>query len=607
MKTRELKTVKGMPRPFSLVKRASHRNEHGSGVIVLVVICMAALLSCLVLPGIDCAMAALSYRRADSAIEAASLAASADLSKIVINDKYWGFVALTDDAPVGQATLASDSQPMPVWGINTIWATCRNELLVAQLLDNNFLQSCAQRDILEAKRVTKDLSDILHDSLRSSHRYRAVDKDGNLVKPFEHAQSILLSNVNGLGLTGSIKVSDFNLSIGWLNEPADSLTSAPMPLTISKVPTKLLFGTNFRAFVDAPIGSQSFFFAGFGRQGCLVNKANFKPDDGKRICSVVKAQCVISTSLRSQLSGLAGMKEVSFVTSACSEPRNGVDSTIPGILRISFANGLVPSIQKLRDLFTDYYLNQTKTDILTACGGDYPLDPHTQLALADPSDKNRSMSEIFARGFFDWLRSTHNKARLDAVLQVVDAPFAGLTATAARLDSTPVFLYEFDKQGRLLVSNETNSAFLNESIDENQTYAINFSGIKDGDNYWTVTVRDQVHNLGTANGGKHGGETMTANPINWCELAYYGGTSETAALKQKGSAARGLIAEGSSENCPAGSGAIVTDTAVFRSSSSGMLLSQQPRKNFYSGGLAVEFKISAPTPIDQFCPTDPQG
>src|SRR5579884_2964016 len=60
-----------------------------------------------------------------TAIEAAALAAARDLSRIVIEDQYYGFVGLSDRAPTGKATKAGDNWFMPVTGINTLLGTVR--------------------------------------------------------------------------------------------------------------------------------------------------------------------------------------------------------------------------------------------------------------------------------------------------------------------------------------------------------------------------------------------------------------------------------------------------------------------------------------------------
>ncbi len=44
-----------------------------------------------------------------TAIEAASLAAAKEISRIVVNDPNFGYISLSDAAPVGKATAAGDN------------------------------------------------------------------------------------------------------------------------------------------------------------------------------------------------------------------------------------------------------------------------------------------------------------------------------------------------------------------------------------------------------------------------------------------------------------------------------------------------------------------
>jgi hypothetical protein len=66
-----------------------------------------------------------------TAIEAAALAAANDISRITIDDPNFGMIALSDFAPVGFDTVAVDKQPTPVRGINTVLATVRVDMIIA--------------------------------------------------------------------------------------------------------------------------------------------------------------------------------------------------------------------------------------------------------------------------------------------------------------------------------------------------------------------------------------------------------------------------------------------------------------------------------------------
>ncbi|MFX8700516.1 hypothetical protein ABTM56_20650, partial [Acinetobacter baumannii] len=73
------------------------------------------------------------HSESKNAIEAAALAAAADLSRIVVNTPEYGFISLSDAAPIGKSTSASDQYYLPVRSINSIIGTCRleNQLAIA--------------------------------------------------------------------------------------------------------------------------------------------------------------------------------------------------------------------------------------------------------------------------------------------------------------------------------------------------------------------------------------------------------------------------------------------------------------------------------------------
>src|SRR6516225_9906245 len=95
------------------------------GAVILIVVCLIILL------GGQTIWSFLLHERYKQALEAAALKAASDLSEIVINDPYFGFISLSDRPPIGHATVAEDGEPVPVHGINTIIATSRLEYLIA--------------------------------------------------------------------------------------------------------------------------------------------------------------------------------------------------------------------------------------------------------------------------------------------------------------------------------------------------------------------------------------------------------------------------------------------------------------------------------------------
>ncbi len=556
--------------------------------------CMAIVMFLLVAPANDLVCSGVTRSNQLSALESASMAAAQDISTIVVNDSHFGYIALTDYPPTGKATLAADGQPLPVTGINTIYATCRQEILLAKLIGNDILYDMAIQDLCEARRASSSLQRVLEESLRPTGKSKVTDKDGNEVKPYEHAKRLFCSNLSKISNSGS--ANTLTLNLGWLAGPADSATAIPHPETLARIPKGGKFGQNYAAFVDVPIDGESFFFAGMGMTPSLVDAQLFRASDGKRICSIVRATstCELQTNVQTQL--LTGKKTLRTECSACAEPQANQDTSIPGILKITFSNGLLPNLKSLRQLLTDYQMSRTTTDLYTARGGDYPTD-RSVLKTDSSNDQAQPLTVLVARGLFDWIRATHGKARLDSVLGIIDLPFDDKSVQGDGNPNFPNLFFEVNQQGNVEVSNLLQNPFLDQTVHENQAYSMCLEGYRSGAVAWTFTLRDQVRNMGSFSGGKHAGEPLVADTINWCELPYFAGNAELATRRLKGAFARGTSVMGTVDGCEGGGNAVSARSAIF-SDKDGHILPTQPRQTYYSGGLAVEVKFDSPVAIE---------
>lgn len=547
-------------------------------------------------------------QRGQTAAEAASLAAAADLSKIVVNDPYYGFVALSDYGPYGKDTLAADGEPLPVLGINNIIATVRLQTLLADQLNNDELRRLAQEDVQAARHAAKRLSDALNASLQPGSRYQARDLDGNIVKPLEHAIQIYSTSLNGGAGLRNARVSDFRLTLGWLKSGSDSNTKSPLPENLSTMPAAARMKGNYRAFIDIPACGESFYFAGLSPQPSLANINQFMNADGKRFCSIVK----VDADLTGVGYGDSRGADQCLHTSACAQPPSLPDMSAPGVLAISFKHGIVPGIRSIENLLDNDQLKSSKVDILTADGGDFPIDLQSKLVSTSRVDSVKSVSQTFAMGFHDWLRTAHNKPRIDSVIDAVCEPFVQSTHAGSGLTLYPNLFYEIDANGRVRISNLRQSPFfatdpeigidhskqkpqphLSECIYDQQDYALNFDAITAGAYSWMMVYRNYTRALGTVSGGKHAGQVLPGDPVNWCELTQFDSDPDQAFEKGKGEKALGLQAQGAMYD----ERAVMLEGAHF-TKRNGSPLSNQPRKSYYSGGLAVYFELSSPLEAD---------
>jgi hypothetical protein len=556
------------------------RNSRGNILIIVIVIGILLIVVC---GGLYVNVARLLVVRNDeqTAIEAACLAAVGDISKIVINDEHFGYVSLSDYPPFGQSTRAPDGEPVCVLGINTILGTCRLETILANQLDEPDLQEMAEADRLAALKAARTLTDAIKSSLDPDRESQARDLDGNIVKPYEHARDLYYSHLRRCQLMNSrLTPDEFHLSLGWLKGGGSTVTCIPQPEQLSDVPPGGNLNGNYRAFVDAPVDGVSFYFTGVAAQPALADLKQFMPPDAKRICSVVKAEADIYLATSGQSASPAPLH-----VAACAQPWSNPDLNPPSLLQIKFPNGPVPGIKCMRDILSNRQLRTTKVPLYTARAGDYPLDPASSLSQC----ATKTVSQVFARGFYDWIRSAHCKPRLDSVISIMDTPFFDPSTSGS---ATPAcFVYECDRQGNVTVTRQDNTPFLSEEIFENQLYTVDFQALITGNRVWTMSFRDQVDKLGTTSGGKHAGQPLAGDPVNWCELKEFNGSVESAFAKTKGGKALGLSISG--EPAPGTNGGITLASASFQHTW-GDALANQPRKSYYSGGLGVEFVLSSP-------------
>jgi hypothetical protein len=521
------------------------------------------------------------------ALEAASLAAARDLGKIVVDDPYFGYISLSDYPPCGKATLAGDGEPLPVLGINTVIGTARLETIVANALGNPELCFLAQQDMEASRQAAKRLQDVLRDSLNPGKTTVARDLDGNLIKPYDHALQVFLSNFPTL-----IEPVDFQLSLGWLDEGSSTVTPIPQPIDMASVPATAILNGNYKSFMDIPACGESFYFAGVGQQPGLVDSRRFVPEDGKGISSIVKAESILTPSNLEKFWQPGFWQAANgLYCVACAQPSSLGDCSMPGALVLSLPDGYAPGLRCIRDLFTNRQLNARQAVVQTPHGGDFPNDSKGHLEI--DQTKRFTLSSLFEQGFYDWLRTAHCRPRIDAVLQAVDSYFGDNAHSGSGVRCFPLFIYEFDKAGNVVIINHREIPFLAQTVDENQLYALSFQAMTAGTNVWSVSCRDQVNRLGTQYGGKHAGQSMPGDPVNWCDLARFDGSLEQAKIEGKGNVL-GIAALGEQT---ADSG-IALDTASFEKLN-GAGLEAQPRKNYYAGGLAVEFRLSSTAKISQ--------
>ena len=375
-------------------------------MLVLVVAVTIGLLVALVLFAMNFGRLLGGSQEHATAIQAASLAAAQDISRIVIEDPNFGFISLSDYPPVGKATIAGDGEPMPVFGINTIVATARLDIIVANELRDDTMKAFATRDASNARQAAQRLITAVKASLQPDSQ--AKDLDGQPVTPYEDAKRAYDANLVKMAGSGQTVRGSFKLSLGYLDGGSSTLTATPKPDDLAQVPDSAKQDGNYKAFIDIPAYGEQFYFAGVGEQSRLVATQSYRDDDGIRIPSIVRVEADQEIT---ELGKDEQTHKNIIHTVACAQPVAIVDDAAPGTICISFPSGDVPGIAKPGDLADNPQLKLSKSKLFSPEGGDWPGDgvlaPSSFITPAPPS-----VSQVWSAGLYSWIRNARTRPNI---------------------------------------------------------------------------------------------------------------------------------------------------------------------------------------------------
>lgn len=368
-----------------------------------------------------------------TAVEAASLAAAGDISKIVIEDRSFGFVALSDYPSIGQGTLAGDGQPLPVIGINTLIGTARLDMLIAHDIGDPNLIELARKDSQHAREAAAALVQEIQRAL-SGQGQLAKNMDGQPVDVYKRAEDVYKQNVIKTIGGGKPIVNSFKLTLGWLDNGGDTLTDIPRPTEKAEVPPEKQKNGKYEAFVDIPAHGENFTFAAVSNRAALVDRHHFRPADTIKVSSIVlvEASHTIEEVGGTDHTGATAGRTALVNSSACAQAFAQDDTSPPAHLSVAFPGGYVPGITRLRDLFINDQLKTRLVRYYKPIGGDWPTDPGTNLTPGStPVGNPSTVSQMWSVGFYDWLRANHLRPRIDKINEMLDQPFEAMSGAPA--------------------------------------------------------------------------------------------------------------------------------------------------------------------------------
>lgn len=505
--------------------RLSPRARQNGNMIVLVVAILAGLVVTIILFMLGYIRILGSHNEQRTAIESAALAAAKDLGRIVVEDPNFGFISLSDAAPVGTNTTAGDRFYLPVHGINTLLGTIRLDLIVADQLNDPIMKEFIDRDYENAMQAKNRLVAALESAVSGvggGSGSEPKDKDGNLVDPYDTAVKAYKTNVirqtgNSKFVEGSLK-----LSLGCIVGGGTTNIPLPKPQTLSSVGPDQRIGNFYRSYVNTPYGDKDFVFAGIAEGATIVDNNKFaKTIDTLPyfIPSIVRAE---ADQMVSTTDGTNIHKGVQHAA-ACAQPFNVYDpKPAPGILSLSFPDGRPPEIASLGNMWNEPQLMSPSkgTDVLTPLGGDYPggggiLAPNPWGASGGGASGTTPVTVIWSSSFYDWLRRGGTKVDINSLKAAVASPFLGAIPPSGGQSN----VFGFNPDGTIRSGQVAIQPMPYMQVGENQFLAVTKEALVSSEPVkYDVIVRDQGNRRGRIGGGRHGGEPLD-NPVYAAGLA----------------------------------------------------------------------------------------
>ena len=210
------------------VRQSKHRSKTG-GAFVIILACCCLIIVPMIVIAAQFGMYTVDKSRVQNIVEAAGLLAANDLSRIVINDPNFGYVSLSNYAPIGKATVAPDGEPLPVTGINTLIGTIRQNTILAHELGNPTIASLVETDRVDLQRTIDTLNTTLSQSLTGKSKQEFTDIQGVKVDPLQDVTKYLKAT-----LPANVELISVKLSNGWLSDGGRTTVPVPQPERIAE-------------------------------------------------------------------------------------------------------------------------------------------------------------------------------------------------------------------------------------------------------------------------------------------------------------------------------------------------------------------------------------
>ncbi|MCC7527933.1 MAG: hypothetical protein IT342_05385, partial [Candidatus Melainabacteria bacterium] len=486
----------------SRTKELLRRGQRGSTLVLIIAIFLGVVIA-IAFFALDFVRFVGGHQEQETAIEAAALAAAREISRIVIEDPNIGFVALSNAPPACRKTAAGDNFYTPVKSINSLLATNRLDLIIADVLKDPILKKCALADYDAVRaaglRLSKELSECTEAGGQS------FDANGDIVNPWQEAVNAYKSNkLRMASQSSALLVGTLKITLGVVSGLSTNC-QIPSPSQFAYLDPEDQFDLCYAAYRDITYGGRSFVFAATGSATTLVDGKKFKTGDASlpyAIPCVVKCEA----SEEFQKRGSNG-KEIVHCVAYAEPPCLNDTCPTPGSLVMSFPGNGVPEVNNLLAIFSNAQIKQSPTDLIEIpLQGDFPQTQMTKTTLAILGDKNPPIEELTRVAFYDWLKRGREKINVQSLLDAMKAPVDGVSGGKS-------FYFNHKQDGSVNISSKPLPPLPELPVSHMQWRAV--SGIalhSQNGKFFDVVIKDFVHKPGRMKGGLHAGEPL-GNPL----------------------------------------------------------------------------------------------
>jgi hypothetical protein len=479
-----------------------------------------------------------------TAIEAAALAAAREMSNLVITNNDFGYVGLSDSAPVGAGTQAGDSYYTHVHGLNTLIGTTLLDYIIGEELGVDEIKSLALVDWGRVKAAGNQLQAEL--TRCTNPGQTAFDKDGREVNPYKAAEDAYRANQVRMTGKSNYKAGSMKLDLGTIDGMITNVkTPAGWANGFNAGATK---GGYYVAYKPVNFQGQTWVFAGVGDAMRLVDPKKFQNSASGvpwQVRTIVRAEAV------QQLNDDGIVADTKSV--ACALPASVFDpKPAPGALVVSFPDGAPNgpcTMGRIMDLYGGCLADgDDNSDVYMAQNGDYPVDA-TSSIVPDPNwpipgDPGKQAANACKIAVYDWLKRAGTKADVASVVgmhtwafnqaspTMVNWPPGGV-AGAKPIPNGVAHIYRFNPNGTVNYQSKNCMPAPFYVVSDQQMLVESFEAISQGANStlqvkpidlgppimdsdgevnlttkFDLYIRDFARRPGTLNGGQHSGEPM---------------------------------------------------------------------------------------------------